>query len=107
MKPADDPLVDYKALIQRGYDRCASAYAETRTDEASPELELLSKHLDDGASVLDIGCGAGVPITRSLAARFAVTGVDISNEMIRHAQANIPGASFVHADVTSVESGRG
>ena len=50
MKPADDPLVDYKALIQRGYDRCASAYAETRTDEASPELELLSKHLDDGAS---------------------------------------------------------
>ena len=103
MKPADDPLVDYKNLVQRGYDRCASAYAETRTDEAPPELELMSERLDDGASVLDIGCGAGVPITRSLAARFAVTGVDISNEMIRHAQANIPGASFVHADVTSVE----
>ena len=103
MKPADNPLVDYKALVQSSYDRCAAAYSEARMGEAHPEMKLLIERLDDDASVLDIGCGAGVPITRSLAERFAVTGVDISGEMIRRARANVPGAIFIHADVTSLE----
>ena len=34
--------------------------------------------LDDGVSVLDLGCGAGVPIARSLSRRYRVTGVDVS-----------------------------
>ena len=66
-------------------------------------MELLGTRLDDGSSVLDIGCGAGVPITQLLAKTFAVTGVDISSEMIRLAGANVPCASFVESDVTSVE----
>ena len=72
-------------------------------EEAHPELSLLGERLDDGASVLDIGCGAGVPITRELADRFSVTGVDISSEMIRLARANVPGATFVHGDIMSAE----
>lgn len=103
MKPADDPLVDYKALVRSSYDRCAAAYSEARMEDVHPELQLLIERLPDGAAVLDIGCGAGVPVTRALAQRFAVTGVDISGEMIRRARANVPGATFVHSDVTSVE----
>ena len=103
MKPADDPLVDYKALVQSSYDRCAAAYSRARLEDVHPELGLPSELLDDGASVLDIGCGAGVPITRALAERFAVTGVDISGEMIRQAKANVPGASFVHGGIMSVD----
>ena len=103
MRPANDPSIDYKALVQRGYDRCAAAYAESRMAEAHPELDLLGEHLEDGATVLDIGCGAGVPVTRALAGRFAVTGVDISSEMIRQAQAKVPGVNFVHGDIASVE----
>ena len=103
LRPADDPCVDYKALVQMSYDRCASAYAESRVGEAHPELELLRTRLDDGSSVLDIGCGAGVPITQLLAKTFAVTGVDISSEMIRLARANVPCASFLQSDITSVE----
>ena len=103
MRHADDPLVNYKDLVQRSYDRCAAAFAASRMTEAPPELDLLIGRLDDGAAVLDIGCGAGVPITRALAERFAVTGVDISNGMIRLAQANVRRATFIHADVTSVD----
>ena len=103
MRPANDPSIDYKALVRRGYDRCAVAYADSRMAEAHPELDLLVERLEDGASVLDIGCGAGVPVTRALAGRLAVTGVDISSEMIRQAQANVPEASFVHGDVASLE----
>ena len=103
MRPADDPSVDYKALVQRAYDRCAADYSESRESEAHPELELLNERLDDGAPVLDIGCGAGIPVSRTLAERFAVTGVDISRQMIRPARANVPGARFTHADITSAE----
>lgn len=85
------------------YDRCGSAYAESRVGKDHPELEWLQTRLDDGSSVLDIGCGAGVPITQSLAKRFTVTGVDISSEMIRLARANVPHARFVQSDITSVE----
>ena len=103
VKPADDPTIDYKALVQRAYDRCAANYAESRKSEAHPELDLLRERLCDGASVLDIGCGGGVPITRALADKRSVTGVDTSYEMIRQARANVPGARFVHDDIMSVE----
>lgn len=68
---------------------------------AHPELELLKERLTDGALVLDIGCGAGVPVSRTLAERFAVTGVDISSEMARQARENVPDATFIQADITS------
>ncbi len=103
MKPADDPCIDYRALVRASYDRLASAYAESRVGETHPELEWLLTRLDDGSSVLDIGCGGGVPVTRSLAKRFAVTGVDVSREMLRLARTNVPNANFVRSDITSVE----
>ena len=103
MRPADDPSIDYRALVRVAYDSCAAAYSESRMAGVHPELDLLLESLEDGASVLDIGCGAGVPVTRALSGRFAVTGVDISGEMVRRARANVPGASFIHGDIASVE----
>lgn len=103
LKPAIDPSVDYKALVQSSYDRCAAVYSEARMEDVHPEVKLLGELLDDGASVLDIGCGAGVPIARTLAERFTVTGIDISSEMILRAQSNVPEASFVHGDIMSME----
>ena len=103
MKPADDPTIDYKALVQRGYDRCADAYQEARENEAGSELDFLAKRLEDGATVLDVGCGTGVPYTRALAQRFTVTGVDSSSEMIKRARANVPNGRLIHGDIMSVE----
>jgi len=103
MKRADDPAVDYKALVQRGYDRCAAAYDEARQRDARPELAMFMSYLDDGAAVLDVGCGAGIPVARDLAQRFIVTGVDISGSMIDRARANVPGATFVRGDIMSVD----
>ena len=51
--------------------------------------------------MLDIGCGAGVPIAKSLAARYRVTGVDASPEMIQRAQQNVPTGDFICADIMS------
>ncbi|HEY32599.1 MAG TPA: methyltransferase domain-containing protein [Dehalococcoidia bacterium] len=103
MKPADDSKVNYKDLVQRGYNSCAAEYDTSRQREAGPELTLLTSRLRDGATILDVGCGAGVPIARTLSQRFAVTGVDISGEMISRARANVPQATFIKGDIMSVE----
>lgn len=103
MKPDDDPNVDYKALVQQGYDRSAAKYSKARQDEAQPELDLLKDRLPDGARVLDIGCGAGVPIAKSLALCFQVTGIDLSSKMIATAQANVPEAAFIQSDIMAAQ----
>ena len=102
MTPAIDPAVDYKAFVRRAYDACAAAYDISRKAEPGIEIQGLSGRLNDGDSVLDIGCGAGVPIAKSLAARYRVTGVDISQEMIHRARQNVPTAHFLCTDFTSV-----
>jgi cyclopropane fatty-acyl-phospholipid synthase-like methyltransferase len=102
MQSANDPDVNYKALVQQGYDLCAAAYEEARQGEANPELDLLTRRLTNGAHVLDIGCGAGVPIARTLAQRFQVTGVDISSEQIQRARRNVPEGTFLQSDIMSV-----
>lgn len=103
MQPANDPNVNYKELVQRSYDQCAQAYAAARRGENSPELNLLTIRLPAGARVLDIGCGAGVPIAQILAKRFQVTGVDISAEQIRRARQNVPHGAFIQSDIMAVD----
>ncbi len=102
MKPANDPMIDYKALVRTGYDRCADRYNEARASEPPTDLSALIRRLSSGARVLDIGCGAGVPITRSLADRFRVTGIDFSSEQIRRARLNVPQAELIESDLMAV-----
>jgi hypothetical protein len=59
--------------------------------------ELLRGHLEQRSSVLDVGCGAGIPLTRMLAETFDVTGVDISTRQIELARRNVPNARFITA----------
>jgi SAM-dependent methyltransferase len=94
-------------LVGRGYDARGEHFAEWRDRIVGDprrewEAELVSR-LQNGARVLELGCGAGVPDTQRLAARFQVTGVDISAEQVRRAQAAVPDAEFVQADFTALE----
>jgi SAM-dependent methyltransferase len=54
------------------------------------------------AAVLDLGCGGGVPVTRWLAERAAVTGVDVSAAQLALAARHVSGARFIKADMTAV-----
>ena len=94
-------------LVGRGYDAIGERFAEWRDRIVGDprrewEDELVSR-LQDGARVLELGCGAGVPDTQRLAARFQVTGVDVSAEQVRRARAAVPEAEFVQADFTALE----
>ncbi len=98
-------------LVGRGYDAIGERFAEWRDrivgDPRREWEEELVSRLPAGARVLELGCGAGVPDTQRLAARFRVTGVDISAEQVRRARAAVPDADFVHADITSLELASG
>jgi ubiquinone/menaquinone biosynthesis C-methylase UbiE len=94
-------------LVGNGYNMIADRFVEWRDRIAGDprrewEEELVSR-LPKGAQVLELGCGAGVPDTQCLAARFRVTGVDISIEQVRRARASVPEAQFIHADFTALE----
>ncbi len=103
LRPADNPDTDYKAMIRQSYDTLAIEYEEMRRVESPPVLNLLNERLNDGDTVLDIGCGAGIPVALTLARRFQVTGVDISGGMIERARANVPAGEFINDDIMSVE----
>ena len=67
-------------------------------------LEEVVRTLPPGAAVLDLGCGAGVPVTRWLADHgFAVTGVDFTARQLELARRLVPAANLVKADMIEVD----
>jgi len=96
----------HRRTVERGYDRMAEQYLATKDPEdplALAALEDLASLVPQGAAVLDLGCGAGVPVTRWLAdRRFAVTGVDVSARQLELARSNVPTATFIKADMTEL-----
>jgi SAM-dependent methyltransferase len=99
--------LDPKRVVEAGYDRIAERYSEwtgeTLTDERSRFVSLLFERLPAGAAILELGCATGVPTTRELVKRFAVTGVDISARSIALAKQQVPEATFIHADMTRLD----
>jgi SAM-dependent methyltransferase len=103
LKEASDPAVDYRELVRTGYDQCAESYAAARRGDDGDQLSALLRLLPEGSEVLDLGCGAGVPIARRLAKWHRVTGVDSSQKMLELARAAVPDARFVKGDILDVE----
>ncbi|MFC9223460.1 class I SAM-dependent methyltransferase [Streptomyces hygroscopicus] len=98
----DDP----KDVVRRGYDALSRHYEQSFTAETKyqPWLGTLQQRIPAGATVLDLGCGTGIPVARVLSgAGHRVTGVDISEVQIRRARELVPEAEFRQADATAVE----
>ena len=97
---------DPKAVVREGYDRASHAYRGDDFEYAHSGyaywLSRFTPGLPEGARVLDLGCGCGVPVSRELARRYDVTGVDISPVQIARARRLVPRARFVCADMAAV-----
>jgi SAM-dependent methyltransferase len=96
----DDP----KRLVTQGYDIIADRYTawaqQVRVAERARYTHLLHSMLPAQARMLELGCGAGLPTTRTLAQHFRVTGVDISAQQLARARHHVPTACFIRADTT-------
>jgi SAM-dependent methyltransferase len=98
--------MDNKDKVETGYDRIAEEYLKTKRPGDPVILELLeeaARGLRDGARALDLGCGAGVPVTQWLARRFEVTGVDVSERQLELARQHVPAAHLIKADIAGVD----
>jgi SAM-dependent methyltransferase len=91
-------------IVESGYERTAARYlASHRPGGARGRyLDRLLALLPDASDVLELGCGAGEPVTRRLAERHRVTAVDISGEQLRMAALRAPAATFVRASMVDI-----
>lgn len=85
-----------------GYESIAEAFMMARTPSIGPTVvRRWCKALPAGASILDLGCGTGVPISETLLQQgFAVYGVDASETLIAKFRERFPG---VPVECNSVE----
>jgi SAM-dependent methyltransferase len=91
---------DQKQLVALGYDKIADDYIDRfgRSSVRTAKLAELIASIAPAASILDLGCGAGIPVARDLVALgFKVTGVDLSSGQIERARRNVPEAEFHHS----------
>lgn len=99
--------MDPKRIVAEGYDAISERYlawsalrpSETRLRYLGVALDLIPA----GSDVLELGCGAGIPMTAALAEGRTVTGVDISATQIETARRNVPAATFTLADMTTLD----
>lgn len=99
----DDP----RKLVEAGYDAVAGAYVDWAGGIQDPErqrwTDFLRENVPESAPLLDLGCGHGLPSTRALAERFAVTGVDVSAKQLERARRNVPKATFIQAEMSTLD----
>ncbi|HTK81734.1 MAG TPA: methyltransferase domain-containing protein [Bacteroidota bacterium] len=90
------------------YDLIADQFMADR----SPTIGLnyiarFSELLPPPATVLDVGCGTGLPIAKWLAdIGFTVHGVDLSAKMLSLAKKNVEEAAFFVADIVTWKAPR-
>ena len=100
-------IKDPRRLVAIGYAGIVDAYLDRFEVSAVRQrwLAYLVESLpSERGRVLDLGCGAGVPVARELAALgHAVVGVDGSAQQIARASRNVPTATFIEADMCGIE----
>lgn len=95
--------------LGKKYDKIAQWWHEQHQDShyGMKQLDVAFRFVSDGKSALDVGCGAGGRIVRKLEEKgFAVTGIDVSEEMINLARRNHPDASLLVQDICTWETDR-
>jgi SAM-dependent methyltransferase len=96
----DDP----KTVVAAGYDRITDAYLRLVASGAprvrEKYLAVIHDRLRAGARILELGCGAGMPMTRALSADYAVVGIEISANQLALARTNAPAAMLLRGDMT-------
>jgi len=95
-----------KKIVRDAYDKIADRYLEWSGASAvrAHYLDKFLHLLSADAQVLELGCGAGLPVTKAIAEHAAhVTAVDIAPRQIALARRHVPSATLFCTDMMSLE----
>jgi SAM-dependent methyltransferase len=94
-------------IVAAGYDAVANEYAALeQPGNEWPRLRLLRKvlaRIPPGVTVLDLGCGNGVPALVEIARSHEAVGVDLSGMQADFARANVPMAEVIQGDALELD----
>src|SRR5258708_34108797 len=92
--------------VREGYNKVADEYLKNRRDFTYKQyLNKLIEVLPKGATVLDIGCGSGVPIDSYLIENgYKVIGIDISDRQIELAKEHNPDGQYERKDMSDLNN---
>ena len=105
---APDPVAwaERRAEQAEAFDAIGERYEEAFPNKEGQEncVRRLLDSLPQGAHVLDLGSGTGLPTALQLVnAGARVTGFEISERMLELARENVPGAEFRQADIMDLD----
>lgn len=88
--------------LGKKYDKIAAWWQEQHKNGVYgvAQLEKALSFRASGGTALDVGCGTGGRLVSALQKmNYAVTGIDVSAEMIKLACENHPNERFIHEDI--------
>ncbi|MFW9767302.1 MAG: class I SAM-dependent methyltransferase [Candidatus Thorarchaeota archaeon] len=95
---------EHGEIVRKGYNVIAGKYNQERNLEITKEIDEFIEHLPEGAVVLDIGCGGGIPVLKTMIEKgFSAKGIDFSKGMLELAKQNVPEAELILGDVMKHE----
>lgn len=99
MEYADEPRLIFSPLTDKDY----CDFYNLEMDSFADDAEFYLSYIDSHHTVLELGCGSG-RLTRLLAGRCQhVTGVDISEEMLKYAgYHSCDNITYIHADILTL-----
>lgn len=92
------------SLVKRNYQEIAASFDATRKKEIWPEIRNLALKVNDGESILDVGCGNGRLLDALDDKKIKYLGVDNSEALIKLAKENYPSQQFLVSDILNLEA---
>jgi len=86
-------------IVRDNYQEIAGQFNVTRKKHGWPELEELTKNIESGDNILDVGCGNGRLLDVLVGKKINYLGVDNSQKLIEIAKKNYPNFNFLVADI--------
>ncbi|KKU44623.1 MAG: type 11 methyltransferase, partial [Microgenomates group bacterium GW2011_GWA2_46_7] len=92
-------------LVRDGYDKMARRYLAGRGRlKTDKYVRRLIKYLPKNATILDLGCGAGIPVDNILIkAGHLIVGIDVSSQQIKLARKNCPQGEYFVRDIAELK----
>lgn len=91
--------------VKKEFDKIAAEYVEevSEKDLTSAILSKFCDFLPASGKILDIGCGGGNDTKKLLDRGYSVLGLDFSEEMLKLARVNAPGAEYKSGNFLEID----